>query len=106
MVAEGQTDKMAPDMEVQMKQRRGNEFSVWKKMASIDIHGHLVNNNGDQIVDVSTVRQWVLHFNSGDSNVKDKPCSRQPCTTVTPQNEVLLSAHPCSKSLDYDQGTV
>jgi len=73
MVAEGQTDKMASDMEVQMKQRRGNEFSVWKKMASIDIHGHLVNNNGDQIVDVSTVRQWVLQFSCSGSDSESSP---------------------------------
>ena len=28
-----------------------------------------------------------MHFRSGNSNVKDKLCFRQPCTVVTPQNE-------------------
>jgi len=31
-----------------------------------------------------------MHFCIGDSNVKDKPCSRQPCITVIPQNEEHL----------------
>ena len=32
----------------------------------------------------------MVHFSSGDSDVKDKPCSRQPCTAITPQNEEFL----------------
>ena len=39
-----------------------------KKMAPIDIHQHSLNVYGDQTVDVSTVRQWVVHFSSGNSN--------------------------------------
>jgi len=30
-------------------------------------------------VDVSTVRQSVVHFSSGDNDVKDSPCSECPC---------------------------
>ena len=41
-------------------------------------------------MDVSTVRRWVARFSSGDSNMKDKPCFRQPCTAVTPRNEERL----------------
>ena len=33
----------------------------------------LLNTYGDQTVNVSTVRQWVVHFISGDSDMKDKP---------------------------------
>ena len=36
----------------------------------------------------STVRQWVVPF-SGDSNVRVKPCSQQPCT-IHSQNEDCL----------------
>jgi len=42
------------------------------------------------MVDVSAVRRWVVRFSSGDSDVKDKPCSGQPCTAVTPRNEERL----------------
>ena len=32
-------------------------------------------------MNVNAVRQWVVHFSSGKSNMKDKPHSR--CMTVT-----------------------
>ena len=35
-----------------------------------------------------------MHFSSGESSVKGKPRSRQPCTAVMPQNEESQSAHP------------
>ena len=54
-------------------------FSMWKKIAPIDIHWHLLNVYGDQTLDVSTVRQRVVHFSSGDSNMKNKLCSRESC---------------------------
>jgi len=40
---------------------------VQKKMAPTGIHLHLLNVYGQQTVDVSTVRQWVVNFSSGDS---------------------------------------
>ena len=61
-----------------------------RKMTHIDNHWHLLQVYGDQTVDVSTVRRWVVHFSSGDSNMKDKPHSGQACTAVTKQNEECL----------------
>jgi len=58
---------------------------MWKK--KWHLRWYLLNICGDQTVDVSTVRWWVLRFSSGDSNVKDKPHSGWLCTAVTPQNE-------------------
>jgi len=78
---------MVSDMEVCMKQRCVTEFFHAEKIAPNDIHRRLLNVYGDHIVDVSTVRWWVARFSSGDSDVKDKPCSGQPCTAVTPRNE-------------------
>ena len=90
MTAEGQSDKMASDMEVRMKQICVNEFLHAEKIAPSDIHRRLLNVYGDQTLDVSTVRRWVAHFSSGDSDVKDKPRSRRPRTAVTPRNEEQL----------------
>jgi len=90
VTAEGQSDKMASDMEVRMKQRCVIELLHAEKIAPIDIHRRLLNVCGDQTVDVSTVRQWVARFSSGDSDVKDKPRSGRPCTAVTPRNEERL----------------
>ena len=87
MTAEGQSDKMASDMEVHMKQRCVIEFLHVEKIAPNDIHRCLLNIYRDQIVDVSTGGGW---FSSGDSDVKDKPRSGRPCTAVTPRNEERL----------------
>jgi len=67
---------MAADMEVCVKQRGGNEFLRAEEIKLIDIHWHLLNVYGNQGVDVSTVRQWMVFFSSDDSNMQDKPCSR------------------------------
>jgi len=90
MTREGQSDKMASDMEVRMKERRVIEFLHAEKIAPNDIHRRLLNVYGYQTVDVSTVRRWVACFSSGDSDVKDKPRSGRPCTAVTPRNEERL----------------
>ena len=84
-------DKMKSDVEVYMKQRFVIEFLHVEKMALITIHLCLLNIYRDQTVNVSTVKQWVLHFSSGNSDVKDEPCSRWPCTAVTPLNEEHLN---------------
>ena len=83
MTVEGQSDKMASDMEVRMKQRCVTEFLHAEKLAPNDIHRRLLNVYGDQTVDVSTVRRWVACFSSGDSDVKDKSRSRRPCTAAS-----------------------
>ena len=47
VAAEGQSDTMASNMEVQMKQRCVIEVLNVEKMAPIDIHQHLLNIYGD-----------------------------------------------------------
>ena len=55
--AEGQSDKMVPDMQVNMKQRYITEFlHMEKKNAHTDIHQCMPNVYGGQRVDVNTVR--------------------------------------------------
>jgi len=67
---------MASDVEVRMKQRCVIESLNVEKMAPSDIHQCLTDVSGDQPVDVSTVRRWMVPFSNGDSDVKDKPCFR------------------------------
>ena len=59
MAAKGQSDKMASDMEVPMKQGCVTEFLHVEKITPINIHHCSLNVYGYQPVDVSTVRQWV-----------------------------------------------
>jgi len=87
--AEGQSDKMASDIEVHMKQRYITGIPPYRNNGT-QIHQHLLNINGDQRVDVSTVRQLV--FSSGDSNVKDKACSGQPYRSLWAQDKGSCSS--------------
>ena len=57
MTAEGQSDRMASDMEEHTKQRCGIEFLHEEKMAPTDVDRQLLNVYGDQTADVGTVRQ-------------------------------------------------
>ena len=66
--AEGQSDRMVSDIEVHMKQRCVTEFLREEKTAPTYIHQCLLNVYGDQTVGVKTLRWWVVHFSSGDSD--------------------------------------
>ena len=68
MAAERQSDKMASDMEVQMEQRCVIEYLHAQKMAPTDNHQCLLNIYGDQPVDLSTVRWWVVLFSCADND--------------------------------------
>ena len=79
MVVEGRSDEVVSYTEICRKQGLVIEFLHEEEMGSTDIHRHLLRVGGDQTVDVSTVRWWVVCFSSGNSNMKDKPCSRWSC---------------------------
>ena len=59
---------MASDMEVHMKQRCVTDFLHVENSVPTDIHQCLLKVSGDQPVDVSTVRRWVVDFSSGSGN--------------------------------------
>ena len=40
---------------------------------------------------MSTARQRVVHFSSGDNDIKDKPHSGWPCIALTSWNEEYLN---------------
>jgi len=54
------------------------EFIHAEKVAAIDIHQCSLNIYGDQRVDVSTLRQWVVGVSGVKSDMKDKPYLRWP----------------------------
>ena len=55
------------------KQKSVIGFLHVEKMAPTDIHQCLLNVSGDQTVDVSTVKQWVVCFSSSDSDSGSPP---------------------------------
>jgi len=83
MDVEEQSDKMASDLEVWMKQRRSIKFLHAEKMAPTDIYRCLLKVYGEQTVYVSTLRRWEVHFCSGNSAMKVKLVFGWPCTAVT-----------------------
>jgi len=85
MAVQGQSDKIVSDVEgVPLNS------STWKKMAPNDIHHQLLNMYGDQTVDDSTVRWWMVHFCRVDSDMKDKPCSKHNCH-IKKMKSILIS---------------
>ena len=87
MVVEGRSDKVVSYTEICRKQGLVIEFLHEEEMGSTDIHRHLLRVGGDQTVDVSTVRWWVVCFSSGGCDMRNKLHSRWTCTAVTVQNE-------------------
>ena len=61
------------DVEVRMKQKCVTEFLHVERMAPTGIHWHSLNIDGDQAVDVSTVRWWVVRFSSGGNKSGSTP---------------------------------
>jgi len=69
MVAEGQSETIASDIQVHVKQMCATEFLHVEKIVPTDINWCLLNVYGDQPGDVSRVGWWVVHFSCVDSNV-------------------------------------
>lgn len=69
MEAEEQSDKKKSNTEVRMKQKCGIELLCAERISPADIHWYLLNMYGDQKVDVSTMRQWVVHYRNDNSDM-------------------------------------
>lgn len=89
IAAEGYYGKMASEL-VEVKEKLCViEFFHEDKNAPIDIRRCLLNVYGDKTMDVSTVRRWMVRFNSGDSDVR-QATFRLPCAAVSPRNDEHL----------------
>ena len=51
---------MTSDTEARMKQRSVTEFLHEEEKVPVDVHRCLLNVYGDQTMDVSTVRWWLM----------------------------------------------
>ena len=77
-----------------------NEVRGWnwippcgKKMAPIGIHWHLLNVCGDQPVDVSTMRWWVVYFSSGSNDSGPPPLVQISTSTACSSCSSLVQTH-------------
>ena len=60
------TSKRKSFSDVRLKQRAVIEFLTTEKVPPIEIHRQMQAIYGDQCVDVSTVRCWVMRFKDGE----------------------------------------
>jgi hypothetical protein len=67
--AEEQSGKLTHTMEMRTKLRCVTEFLNAAKITPVEIQRRLLNVYGDQTVDVSTVRRWMMRFSNGVSDV-------------------------------------
>ena len=67
MAEEGQSDTTVSDVEEHMKQRYATKLLHVKKVVPTGIHQCLQIICGDQTVNASTVRLWVVCLRSDDS---------------------------------------
>mgnify|MGYP003415101186 FL=1 len=77
------------------KQRAVIEFLVAEGCEPIEIHRRLLNVFGNETVDVSTVRRWVLRAKNSDRgklNISDADRSGRPVTVSTDENRDRVSA--------------
>ena len=77
-------------MDICQKQRCVIEFLNAEEVQPINIYKCLVNVSGGKTVNVSTVRRWVCHFQSGDKDVSNKYCSGHPSTATNEENETCF----------------
>lgn len=66
MTAKRWYNKIAPNIEVHMKQKCATEFLHVGKTVPINIHWQLLNVYEDQTGDVITVRWWMVPFSNGN----------------------------------------
>lgn len=98
MAAEGQSEKTESDMEGYIKQRCVTGFlHAEKKIVLIDVHWCFLNVSGDQTVDMSTSRWWVVCYNSGNSNSGSPPTGADfhkacKCLFIASKNAYLMVA--------------
>lgn len=76
-------------MEVRLKQRAVIEFLVAEGCEPKEIHARLKNVYGDETIDISNVRRWVVNakkVNSGSLKISDLSRFGRPKTAVTDGN--------------------
>lgn len=73
MAAEGKYHKMMPDMEVFMSKGIELNSSLWKKIASTEIHKWLAESSWKQNVDMSTMKCSVVCFINGSNDSGSPP---------------------------------
>jgi transposase len=83
---------MAAYADVGFCQKAVIEFLITEGIAPKAISERLRTVYGDNALSYATVKRWVVHFNSGNKEITDKPRSGRPVSAATAENKAHVDA--------------
>lgn len=81
---------MADQADAVFRQKAVIEFLTKEGVAAKDISDRLVNVYGELSLSYPSVRRWVAHFKSGNSEIADKPRAGRPPSATTQANKTRI----------------
>lgn len=81
---------MAAYADVGFRQKAVIEFLITEGIVPKAISERLRTVYGDNALSYATVKRWVVHFNSGNKEITDKPRSGRPVSAATAENKARV----------------
>ena len=68
------------------------EFLCAEGETPVNMHKRMEKMYGASCIDINTVKRWVVQFNQGERELRDRPRSGRPATAVTEENKERVDA--------------
>ena len=81
---------MAAYTDVGFRQKDVTKFLSIEGIAPKEISERLKRVFGDNALSYATVKRWIVHFNSGNKEITDKPRSGRPVSAATTVNKARV----------------
>ena len=81
---------MAACSDIGFRQKAVIEFLSNEGIAPKEISERLRTVYGDDALSYATVKRWVVHFNSGNKEITDRPRSGRPLSAATTENKTRV----------------
>ena len=81
---------MASYTDAGFRQKAVIEFLSNEGIAPKEISERLRTVYGDDALSYATVKRWVVHFNSGNKEITDRPRSGRPLSAATTENKTRV----------------
>ena len=78
--------------DVGFRQNAVIKFLLRERITPKEISERLRTVYGNNSLSYATVKRWVLHFNSGNREITDKPRSGRPVSAATTENKGRVDA--------------
>ena len=76
--------------DIGFRQKAVIEFLSNEGIAPKEISERLKKVFGDNALSYATVKRWIIHFNSGNKEITDKPRSGRPVSAATTLNKARV----------------